>query len=85
MTAVGIDVGKAALDVFVDEQASGARYANTRAGIAQLVRRLRSLDTPKIVVEATGGYEEPLLDACCDAGFWVSRCWRLTEIDHFAR
>ena len=26
-----------------------------------------------IVVEATGGYEDPLLEACCDAGLWVAR------------
>jgi transposase len=25
------------------------------------------------VVEATGGYEEALLEACCDAGLWVAR------------
>lgn len=73
MTAVGIDVGKAGLDVFVDEQSGGARFANTRSGIGQLVRWLARLNAPRIVVEATGGYEEPLLDACCDAGLWVSR------------
>lgn len=27
----------------------------------------------RVVVEATGGYEETLLDACCDAGVWVAR------------
>ncbi len=73
MTAVGIDVGKAALDVAVAGQPDVARFANTRAGIGQLVRRLRRLPAPRIVMEATGGYEEPLLDACCDAGFWVAR------------
>lgn len=23
--------------------------------------------------KATGGYEEPLLEACCDAGLWIAR------------
>src|SRR5690606_34531665 len=32
-----------------------------------------ALATTRIVVEATGGYEEPLLEACCDAGLWVAR------------
>ncbi len=40
MTAVGIDVGKAALDVAVDGVAGVVRYTNTSAGIGKLVRRL---------------------------------------------
>lgn len=27
----------------------------------------------RILVEATGGYEEPLLEACCAAGLWIAR------------
>ena len=49
------------------------RFSNDRAGIAKLIRRLRALGTTRIVVEATGGYEEPLLEACCDAGLWIAR------------
>jgi len=37
------------------------------------VERLLAMESPRVVVEATGGYEEPLLEACCDAGLWVSR------------
>jgi transposase len=73
MTAVGIDVGKAALDVAVDGVPGGVRYANTKAGIGKLVRQLGTLEAPRIVVEATGGYEDALLEACCDAGLWVCR------------
>lgn len=73
MTAVGIDVGKAALDVAVDAVAGVERYANTKAGISKLVRRLKALEDPRMVVEATGGYEEALLEACGDAGLWVCR------------
>lgn len=36
MTAVGIDVGKAALDVAVDGVPGVVRYANTKAGIGKL-------------------------------------------------
>lgn len=73
MTAVGIDVGKANLDVAVDGRAGVKRYANTRSGIAKLVTWLQGLEAPRIVLEATGGYEEPVLEACCDAQLWVSR------------
>lgn len=73
MTAAGIDVGKASLDLAVDGQPGVIRYANNRAGIAKLVKRLQALDAQRIVLEATGGYEEPLLEACCDAGLWIAR------------
>lgn len=73
MTAVGIDVGKAALDMAVDGSPDVVRFANTPAGIAKLMRHLRQIDDVRIVVEATGGYEEALLDACGDAGLWAAR------------
>jgi len=73
MTAAGIDVCKASLDLAVDGRPGVVGFANNRAGIAKLVKRLRTLGTTRIVVEATGGYEEPLLEACCDAGLWIAR------------
>ena len=73
MTAVGIDVGKASLDVAMDGRFGVPRVANSAAGIRKMVRQLASLAEPRIVVEATGGYEEPLLEACCDARLWVAR------------
>jgi transposase len=73
MTAAGSDVGKASLDLAVDGQAGVTRFANNRMGIAKLVKRLEALRGPRIVVEATGGYEEPLLEACCDARLWIAR------------
>lgn len=73
MTAAGIDVGKASLDLAVDGRSGVARFTNNRRGIAKLVKHLQAMESPRIVVEATGGYEEPLLEACCDAGLWVAR------------
>lgn len=73
MTAVGVDVGKAALDVAVEGRAGVKRFANTRQGIDQLVRHVARLEAPRLVVEATGGYEEALLERCSDAGLWVAR------------
>ncbi len=73
MMAAGIDVGKANLDVALEGQARVIRFPNTPTGIAKVVRRLQALKATRIVLEATGGYEEPLLEACCDAGLWVAR------------
>lgn len=73
MRAAGIDVGKARLDLAIDGQAGVVGFANDRAGIAKLLKRLARLGVTRIVVEATGGYEEPLLEACCDAGLWIAR------------
>ena len=73
MTAAGIDVCKASLELAVDGQPSVVGFANSRAGITKLVKRLQALKATRIVVEATGGYEEPLLEACCDAGLWIAR------------
>jgi transposase len=57
MTAAGIDVGKANLDLAVDGLPGVARFANSRAGIGKLVGQLQALGAQRIVVEATGGYE----------------------------
>src|SRR6185437_16660981 len=73
MTAVGIDLGKASLDLAVEGHSAVTRFANNRGGIAKLVKRLQAVASPRIVVEATGGYEDPLLEACCDTGLWVAR------------
>lgn len=73
MTAVGIDVGKMGLDVAIDGVAGVARFANNVAGIRKLLGRLEGVSDARIVVEATGGYEDALLEGCCDAGLWVSR------------
>lgn len=73
MTAVGIDVGKANLDVMVHDEAKVGRFPNTGAGIRRLVQRLQALPDARIVLEATGGFEEAVLRACCDAGLWVCR------------
>lgn len=73
MRAAGIDVGKANLDLAVDGESGVVRFANNGAGITKLVKRLAAVRAERIVVEATGGYEEPLLEACCDAGLWIAR------------
>jgi transposase len=60
---VGIDVAKAHLDVAVRPQREHRRYTNDAEGIDELVIWLRALAPRVIVVEATGGYEAPLVAA----------------------
>lgn len=73
MIAVGIDVSKATLDVGVHQEPVLRQYKNTPAGIAKLVRELRCRDDVRILVEATGGYEEAVLAACAAGGLWICR------------
>lgn len=73
MAAVGIDVGKANLDVAVFGEAKVLRFANTATGIRRLLQRLRGMGEVRIVLEATGGYEDAVLAACSEAGVWIAR------------
>ena len=73
MIAVGMDVCKAYLDVAVHGEKTVQRHKNTPAGIARLVKQLGKREDVRIGVEATGGYEEDLLDACASDGLWIAR------------
>jgi len=73
MIAVGIDVSKELLDLGVHQEAKLQQYKNTPAGIAKLVRDLRRREGVRILVEATGGYEEAVLAACAAGGLWICR------------
>ena len=58
----GIDVGKANLDVSVNA-GSVRRFANTDAGIVELLNWLKSEEVVLAVCEPTGGYERGLVRA----------------------
>lgn len=73
MIAVGVDVGKWFLDVAVFGEPKVQRYKNTKAGIAKLVSEMKKRADVRMVVEATGGYEEAVLEACALAGLWIAR------------
>src|SRR3954469_13153701 len=60
---VGIDISKADLDTATRPGHQVARHANDPAGIAALVARLQPLTPALVVVEATGGWELPLVAA----------------------
>ncbi len=67
---VGVDVSKAGLDVCPDG-ASIHSITNNANGHAQLVAMLRRLPNPRVVCEATGGYEASMVAALMQAGIEV--------------
>jgi transposase len=66
---VGIDVGKASLDIFIFELDLHWQVANTPLEIRSLLIALRRYKLTRIVVEATGGYERALVEACAAKAF----------------
>lgn len=65
---VGIDVGKSFLDIFIFELELHWQIPNTALDIRQLLVTLRRYKLARIVVEATGGYERALVEACTSKG-----------------
>jgi len=72
MTFVGIDVSKAQLDMSVRPAGELTRHANDEMGIAELVAKLVGLSPTLIVLEATGGYEAPVVAALALAGLAIA-------------
>lgn len=69
---VGIDVSKDQLDVAMLGKKRVGQIANTKKGIAKFVREMLELEPELIVVEATGGYEEELVQSLFEAGMPVA-------------
>lgn len=70
---IGIDVSKATLDLAVRGQAKVQQFANTEPGIAALLVSLAAQKeaVSAIVMEATGGLEQPAAAALCLGGYPV--------------
>ena len=64
---VGIDVSKEQLDVFSLFDNTASHYANTQAGISQLVEQMKTLAQGVVIVEATGGFEMTLVQSLATA------------------
>lgn len=63
---VGIDIGKSMLDVCIFELDIYLQYANTPEGVRELTKKLSRYNLTRILVEATGGYERCLVEACAE-------------------
>ena len=68
---VGIDVAQATLVVAVHGGEPPRTVANTPAGWAELIARVRPLAPRRIVLEGTGGLERPAAAALAEAGLPV--------------
>ena len=67
-THVGIDVSKGELVVHALPSEQGAVFPNDRSGLIDLLDWLRPLACARIAFEASGGYEQDLLEALSAAG-----------------
>ena len=65
---MGIDVSKETLDAARSDTGQVLQFPNTPAGIKKLIAWLPT-GVARIVLEATGGLEQPALDA-----FWMPIC-----------
>lgn len=68
----GIDISKSCIDVDTYPQSYGQRFENTEPGRTLAVQALMKLKPTLIVVEATGGYETPLVAAMAVSGLRVA-------------
>lgn len=69
---VGMDVSKDKLDVAIWGEKGCPAFSNSKRGIAKLVKHMLALGSKLIVVEATGGYEEEVVQALFEAGLPVA-------------
>jgi transposase len=68
---VGVDVGKAQLDLYLLERDRALTVPNDEHAIASLIHRLRRYRLERIVIEATGRLEQPFVRAALAAGLPV--------------
>ena len=54
---VGVDVGKAYLDIYIHEKKIHFQEENNEQGIKRILKRLSYYDVERLVMEATGRYE----------------------------
>ena len=69
---VGIDVGKRGLDANLYAQRAVLHFSNDGEGRGKLVKWLQGNGSPKVVLEATGGYERPVTQALWAVGIAVA-------------
>jgi len=68
---VGVDVGKACLDIAIYEKNLHWQEDNTAEGIKRILRRLSHYQVERLVMEATGRYEFDLAQAAYEKGLPV--------------
>ncbi len=69
ITFVGLDISKARLDIH--SSGNHREERNTVEGHRAFINHLRSLPHPRVICEATGGYETAVVAALLEAGIEV--------------
>ena len=69
---VGVDVSSERLDVAIWGEKGCSEYTNNKRGIAKVGKQMLTIGAKLIVVEATGGYEEAVVQALFEAGLPVA-------------
>lgn len=69
---IGIDVSKSTLDVYLRPSHKQLQVANTEKGVIELLEQLTSLEVEQVILEATGGLEQPVAQAFHQQGIDVS-------------
>ena len=82
--AAGVDVSQGTLDVCAEPQGASRTFANSSAGIVDLLAWLVPRTPTRVVFEASGGYEKKLLVALLKAGQPACRL-NAQRVHHFAR
>ena len=68
---IGIDIGKDALDIYIYELDKHWQASNTLTDIKKLISQINRYQLTRVLVEATGGYERNLVEACAEKGLPV--------------
>jgi len=82
---VGIDISKSSFDICLLPENKSASFSNDASGISQFLAFVARLDNvARLVLEPTGGYERPVVDALLAAHLPVARV-NVRQIRQFAR
>lgn len=80
----GVDIGKSFLDLALAPSGQHRRVHNTAEGWSMAIAWFRAFGVTRIGMEASGGYERPLVRALREHGFEVS-LHQAMQVRHFGR
>ena len=83
-TFIGIDVAKDSLALFVSSSEEHFSFANNQSAFTEIIALARRFAPQRICLEATGGYQTPLLLALAEADLPVSLV-NPKQVRHFAK
>lgn len=83
-TFIGIDVAKDSLALFISSAQEQFSFANNQSGLTEIIAFAKRAAVERICLEASGGYQTPLLVALAEAGLPVSLV-NPKQVRHFAK